>query len=207
MDVVVAAFDVDNTLTVRDCVVPFMQRVAGRIGFAKACVSQPLHLVKMILQRDRDAIKAYFVEKVFAGKNVEEVGLSGVEFASHVVRSWMREDVAQQMRWHQSQGHVVVLVSASLEPYLHAFGDFCEVDAVLCTELEQSGGIFTGKIAGSNCRGPEKVRRLREWMESSGISAESFMYAYGDSSGDTALLVAAQFGYNVKHIDDVREFV
>ncbi|MEN9553274.1 MAG: hypothetical protein RLY24_869 [Actinomycetota bacterium] len=207
MDVVVAAFDVDNTLTVRDCVVPFMQRVAGRSGFAKACVSQLVDLVKLILQRDRDAIKAYFVEKVFAGKNVEEVGLSGVEFASHVVRSWMREDVAQQMRWHQSQGHVVVLVSASLEPYLHAFGDFCEVDAVLCTELEQSDGIFTGKIAGSNCRGPEKVRRLREWMESSGISAESLMYAYGDSSGDTALLEAAQFGYNVKHMDDVREFV
>ncbi len=207
MDVVVAAFDVDNTITVRDCVVPFMQRVAGRTGFVKVCASQPLHLVKMILQRDRDAIKAHFVEKVFANKNVEEVHQAGVEFASQVVRSWMRDDVAQQMRWHQSQGHVVVLVSASLAPYLHAFGDFCEVDAVLCTELEQVGGIFTGKIAGNNCRGAEKVRRVREWMESSGISAESLMYAYGDSSGDTALLEAAQFGYNVKHMDDVREFV
>ena len=29
MDVTVAAFDVDNTLTVRDCVMPFMRRVAG----------------------------------------------------------------------------------------------------------------------------------------------------------------------------------
>jgi phosphatidylglycerophosphatase C len=207
MDVVVAAFDVDNTLTVRDCVVPFMQRVAGRLGFVKVCTSQPIHLVKLVLQRDRDAIKAYFVEKVFAGKNVEEVGQAGVEFASGVVRSWVREDVAQQMRWHQSQGHVVVLVSASLAPYLHAFGDFCEVDAVLCTELEQFDGVFTGKIVGNNCRGPEKVRRLREWMESSGISAGSFMYAYGDSSGDTALLEAAQCGHNVKHMDDVREFV
>lgn len=207
MDVTVVAFDVDNTLTVRDCVVPFMQRVAGRVGFLKACFSSPVKLATMVLHRDRDAIKSYFVGKVFSGKSVCEIEELGVEFAAQVVGSWMRDDVAQQMRWHQSQGHVVVLVSASLEPYLQPFGDLCEVDAVLCTRLETDGNRFTGRILGNNCRGEEKMSRLREWMKMSGLPEESFVYAYGDSSGDTALLAAAQCGYMVKDMDDVREYV
>lgn len=207
MDVQVAAFDVDNTLTVRDCVVPFMRRVAGSAGFLRACSSQPLQLVKMVLQQDRDSIKAHFVEKIFAGRNVDVVQQLGVEFASHVVNSWMREDVANRMRWHQAQGHVVVLVSASLEPYLQPFGDLCEVDAVLCTRLEESNGEFTGKIVGSNCRGEEKLRRLHEWMEASGLPKASLVYAYGDSSGDTALLAAAPQGVLVKKIDNIGELV
>jgi phosphatidylglycerophosphatase C len=206
MDVVVAAFDVDNTLTVRDCVVPFMQRISGRIGFATACLSDPVRMTKMVLRRDRDSIKAHFVDKVFAGKNVEDVNQQGVAFASHVVGSLMRKDVAQRMRWHQAQGHVVVLVSASLEPYLQPFGDLCEVDAVLCTRLEEANGTFTGKILGNNCRGDEKVARVREWMSTSGLPAEALMYAYGDSSGDTALLAAAKNGYLVTKMDDAEEF-
>ena len=205
MDVVVAAFDVDNTLTVRDCVIPFMKKVAGPIRFVSACFSRPIFLAGLVFRRDRDAMKAHFVEKIFAGRNVEGVNEKGIQFASDIVSSWMRNDVAERMRWHQEQGHVVVLVSASLEPYLQPFGDLCEVDAVLCTRLEESQGVFTGKLLGSNCRGDEKVRRLHEWMNSAGLPLESLAYAYGDSRGDHALLEAAEHGCLVKHVDISKE--
>ena len=205
MDVVVAAFDVDNTLTVRDCVVPFMRKVGGTPRFVSACLSQPIRLAQLVLRRDRDAIKAHFVSKVFSGLSVEHVNDVGVQFASTVVTSWIRQDVADRLRWHQEQGHVVVLVSASLEPYLQSFGDLCEVDAVLCTRLEESDGEFTGEILGANCRGEEKVRRLHEWMESAGLPTSSLMYAYGDSSGDAALLAAAEHGFLVSDVDLAKE--
>jgi HAD superfamily phosphoserine phosphatase-like hydrolase len=89
---------------------------------------------------------------------------------------------------------------------LQPFGDLCEVDAVLCTRLEEANGTFTGKILGNNCRGDEKVARVREWMSTSGLPAEALMYAYGDSSGDTALLAAAKNGYLVTKMDDAEEF-
>jgi len=205
MDVVVAAFDVDNTLTVRDCVVPFMQKVAGPIRFVTACLSRPIFLGGLVLRRDRDAIKAHFVEKIFSGRNFDNVNEIGIQFASDVVSSWMRSDVAERMRWHQEQGHVVVLVSASLEPYLEPFGDLCEVDAVLCTRLEESEGVFTGKLLGRNCRGDEKVRRLHEWMKSAGVPLDALVYAYGDSRGDHALLEAAEHGCLVAQVDLSRE--
>ncbi|MSZ16078.1 MAG: HAD-IB family hydrolase [Actinobacteria bacterium] len=198
MEVVVAAFDVDNTITVRDCVVPFMRRTMGTPNFLRACVSSPVQLVQWVLQRDRDSIKAYFVNAAFAGRSVDEIESDGVDFASDVAESWMRADVAARMRWHQEQGHVVVMVSASLEPYLVPFGDLCEVDAVLCTQLEVVDGRYTGALVGQNCRGEEKVKRLHAWMTEAGIPASSLVYAYGDSSGDTALLAAARIGVLVK---------
>lgn len=197
MDVVVAAFDVDHTLTVRDCVVPFMKRVAGPTRFLSGLVSSPIQVFKLVIGRDRDALKKHFVNQYFAGASCDEVNDMGVRFAARIADGWMREDVVHRMRWHQEQGHVVLFVSASLSPYLQPLGDLCEVDAVLCTELEHDNGVFTGQLVGENCRGPEKVHRLHQWLDDAGISRDAVTYAYGDSSGDDALLACAVHGIRV----------
>ena len=201
MDVTVAAFDVDNTLTVRDCVMPFMWRVAGVNVLLRTVASQPLTVFSLLKNKDRNALKALFVSEVFAGRSESEVNEQGVLFAARVANGWMRDDVVKRLRWHQSQGHVVVLVSASLSPYLEPLGDLLEVDAVLCTELESDGNVFTGNIRGANCRGAEKVRRLQSWCDSSGIPVSSVRYAYGDSSGDTEMLASVENPNYVKKIE------
>jgi phosphatidylglycerophosphatase C len=188
MNVTVAAFDVDNTLTVRDCVVPFMRSVAGTGRLMKVMLSNVGETIQNVRRRDRDALKAKFVAGIFSGKNVSEIEALGVKFASKVADSWLRKDVATRMRWHQEQGHVVILVSASLGVYLHPLGDMLEVDAVLCTEMEEADGVLTGKLVGKNCRGEEKVSRVQKWREEAGIDAQELVYAYGDSSGDKQLL-------------------
>ena len=188
MNVTVAAFDVDNTLTVRDCVVPFMKSVGGVSRLSKALFSDLGTTFQSIRRRDRDSLKMKFVEGIFAGKNSREVESLGIQFASKVADKWLRSDVATRMRWHQEQGHVVILVSASLGAYLHPLGDLLEVDAVLCTELEEKDGLLTGKLVGQNCRGREKASRVQKWCQDSGIATEDLVYAYGDSSGDTELL-------------------
>ena len=93
---------------------------------------------------------------------------------------------------------MVLLVSASLAPYLEPLGDVLEVDAVLCTRLVVEMGIYTGEIDGRNCRASEKVARLRQWGESAGLTGENWLvYAYGDSSGDEPMLEFAETGSNV----------
>ena len=188
MKITVAAFDVDNTLTVRDCVVPFMKTVGGVSKLSKVVLSDLGKTIQNVRHRDRDALKMKFVDGIFAGKDAREVESLGVQFASKVADKWLRSDVASRMRWHQEQGHVVILVSASLGAYLHPLGDLLEVDAVLCTELEEENGVLTGKLIGQNCRGKEKASRVQKWCQDSGIALEDLMYAYGDSSGDTELL-------------------
>lgn len=201
MDVTVAAFDVDNTLTVRDCVLPFMRKVSGPFSLIRIPLKQPGTVLSLLMRRDRDGLKALFVSAVFADKSVDEVRVLGVQFASKIGENLMREDVMSRLRWHQSEGHVVILVSASLAPYLEPLGDLLEVDAVLCTELEEANGFFTGSLIGKNCRGPEKVARMTSWCTSAGIEISSVRYAYGDSNGDREMLGMVQHPLLVKDVD------
>lgn len=201
MDPVVAAFDVDGTLTVRDCVVPFLVSV-GRGRFLRRIITRAPAIVKLVAGRDRDALKALFVSAALEGESVERVETLGAAFAGRVSGSWMRKDVAERLRWHQDQGHVVVLVSASLSPYLLPLGDILEVDAVICTEPEVADGTYTGALSGPNCRAAEKMVRLEAWAREAGITGDDWLqYAYGDSAGDKEMLQAAAEGVNVSETE------
>jgi phosphatidylglycerophosphatase C len=81
-----------------------------------------------------------------------------------------------------------VLVSASPELYVAPIGRRLGFDAVLATRLEVGAdGRLTGRLLGANCRGAEKVARLRQWR-GDGLA---LAYAYGDSAGDTEMLALA----------------
>jgi HAD superfamily hydrolase (TIGR01490 family) len=100
-----------------------------------------------------------------------------------------RPEMVDRIRWHQGEGHAVVLVSASLRAYLDPVVEHLGLDGVCAVELEVGDdGRLTGQMIGANCRGAEKVRRLHEWL---GGEAPSRLWAYGNSSGDRELLAAA----------------
>lgn len=204
MSVSVAVFDVDKTLTVRDCVVPFVIKVVGRTKVVSAIARNIPTVARLVVNRDRDGLKLFFVRELFSGVPVAEGESVGVEFAAMIAEKWIREDVARRMRWHQEQGHVVVLVSASLSPYLIPFGDLIEADVVLCAALEESNGVYTGNLVGPNCRGEEKVRRIEQWCHESGVSLSAIEFAYGDSKGDAPMIAMAQHGVWVGK-DDIME--
>jgi phosphatidylglycerophosphatase C len=70
------------------------------------------------------------------------------------------------------------------------------MDAVLCTELETHGGALTWRMAGANCHGEEKVRRLQAWLAGrDGARAPAIVHAYGDSRGDLPLLNLADYAW------------
>ena len=85
-------------------------------------------------------------------------------------------------------GHEIVIVSASLDVYLEPLAPLLGVDHVLCTKLGVGpDDRLTGRLEGGNVRGPEKIRRVREWLGAGAVE----LWAYGDSAGDRELLAAA----------------
>lgn len=194
MSVSVAVFDVDKTLTVRDCVVPFVTKVVGRPKVLTTVLRNLPTVVRLVARRDRDGLKLLFVRELFSGVPVAEGEAIGVDFAAQIAENWIRDDVARRLRWHQGEGHVVVLVSASLSPYLIPFGDLIEADVVLCATLEEDNGVYTGNLVGPNCRGEEKVRRIEQWCQESGVPLSAIEFAYGDSKGDGPMIALAQHG-------------
>ena len=186
----VAAFDVDGTLTVRDCVRPFLVRVGGWGGVAAAMARRPVSTLGAAVRRDRDTIKELVVGGVLRGREVVQVEVLGEEFAERVHANWLRDDTVARLRWHQRMGHRIVLVSASLSPYLRPLGRRLGVDDVLCAEPRRDGDRFADGLDGANCRAAEKVRRLEAWLQARDL-ADATVWAYGDSAGDRELLARA----------------
>jgi phosphatidylglycerophosphatase C len=186
---VVAAFDVDGTLTRRDSVAPFLVRLAGP-RLATALARHPRALATGLVRRDHDLLKAVACTAL-AGVEEQRARAEGAVYARELYDRRLREDTPARLRQHRDAGHRVVLVSASLEHYVEPLGELLGADAVLCTRLEvDAAGRLTGSLLGANCRGPEKERRLREWLTREGVQ-QAFLWAYGDSAGDAALLAMA----------------
>jgi phosphatidylglycerophosphatase C len=192
----IAAFDVDGTLTTRDCVVPFLRRVAGTRHLAQHLGTDARQTVPALIRRDRNELKARAAQAALADRPVQEVGRHAMDFAKAVHTSWLRADTLEMLRSHQAAGDTIVLVSASFEVYLRPLGDLLQVDDVLATRLVVSADQrFTGDLDGPNCRGPEKVRRLYAWLHERhaelGGRTGVHVTAYGDSTGDRELLLDA----------------
>ncbi len=96
----------------------------------------------------------------------------------------------------QAAGARLVIVTASPDIVVAPFARGLGAEILIGTRLEfDDQGRFTGKLAGPNCRGAEKVRRLREvFGEDMQLEA-----AYGDTSGDREMLAMADNpdGYRV----------
>jgi phosphatidylglycerophosphatase C len=185
----IAAFDLDGTITRRDCLLPFFARVAGRPRLALALARHSMVLVAASRHRDRrDDAKLAVSGSLLRGRRADDVAELGERFAGEVAAGWMREDVVRRLGWHLDAGHEVVLVTASFGVYARPLGERLGVSRVVATELEVDGdGRLTGRLAGRNCRAEEKVRRL------AGLYGDPPVldWAYGDSPDDRAMLARA----------------
>ena len=184
----VAAFDFDKTLSRRDNFVPFLRTVAGNRTTMLALGTA----VPLLARRRRDLAKERIARRCFAGRDLAQLTATATAFSAEVLARELRSDVLERLEWHRDQGHVVVLVSASLDVYLAPIGTALGAAAVLATRLAIGpDGSCTGSLLGANVRGPEKVRRLEAWLTESYGDEPVELWAYGDSLGDRELLARA----------------
>lgn len=192
----IAAFDVDGTITTRDCVVPFMRTVTGARRIVPRLGLRAHRLAPVVVRRDRDRLKALAAAAAFRGAHLDDLERAGSAFAQFVHNRWLRADTIAALNGHLTAGDTVVLVSASFEVYLRPLAELLGAHEVLATRLAVANGVVSGALEGANCRGPEKVRRLHAWLDDghggrSGVHVD----AYGDSRGDRELLADADVAH------------
>ena len=185
----VAAFDFDGTLTRRDSLLPFLARVRGwpRTLLAIARVA-PQYALVVLGRGGRDATKERLLVTLLGGIGRERLARIGDAYGAELARTAVTPEMQRRVTWHRTQGHEVVIVSASLDVYLDTVGHAIDAQRVLCTRLELDGnGIYSGRMQGGNCRGAAKATRLRDYLGD--VPAE--VWAYGNSSGDDAMFAMA----------------
>jgi HAD superfamily hydrolase (TIGR01490 family) len=183
----VAAFDFDGTLIRGDSLSPFLARLLGRIRFGRVLASAAPSMLSGYRRSGRDGAKAALLARAVAGLAVERVATTGEAFAATLDRR-VRPDMIDLLRWHDSEGHRRVLVSASLAVYLEPFGRRHGFEQVIATRLEVGpDGRLTGRIDGPNVRAAEKAVRLTDLLGPDEVE----LWAYGDSRGDREMLAMA----------------
>lgn len=193
----VAAFDFDGTLTTGGSVLPFLVAVSDRRTVLDAIAALWPRLLHGALAGGSiaDRTKEDLFERVLAGVSLDHLNSVSAAFAPAHLARHLRDDVRTRFDWHRRRGDRVAIVSASPECYVHEAGVELGADVVIATRLEvAANGSLTGRYDGQNCRGEEKLRRLRAWM---GEAEPLRLWAYGNSRGDLRMLSAADVGVNV----------
>lgn len=191
----VVAFDFDGTLTVRDSFMAFLKWRAGPVRWALGLVRLAPAALAYLVHRDRGRIKAAAVRVFLKGAPRGRLEDEARAFAEASSRKLLRPDAVEAWkRWRKD--HVrLVIVTASPDLIVAPFARGLGADALIGTELAfDAQGRVTGDFRTANCRGPEKVARLKAAFGED-VRLEA---AYGDTSGDREMLQMAEIrGYRV----------
>ena len=191
----VVAFDFDGTLTIRDSFTAFLKWRAGPRRYALGMARLAPAALAYLVHRDRGRIKAAAVREFLKGVPRERLEADARTFAETYSRSLLRPDAVSAWRRWRAEHVRIVIVTASPEITVAPFARGLGADALIGTELAfDDRGRVTGGFVTPNCRGPEKVRRLKAAF------GEDFELraAYGDTSGDRDMIAAAEIkGYRV----------
>lgn len=181
----VAFFDFDGTISNQDSFIKFVEFIVGSEEFNKGLIIffPLLFLYKLRIISDvyvKKVITRYFF-KDFSKKEFDD---KITKFSLSELNSIIRKEALSRIKYHQENGDKVVIVSASFEDFLKPWCDKNGV-SLIGTKLEVKDGYLTGNLASKNCYGVQKVIRIKELYN---LEDFSYIYAYGDSSGDKQML-------------------
>ena len=187
-DQAIVAFDFDGTLTVRDSFTQFLRWRAGAGGWFLGLSRMAPDLAAYAGHRDRGRLKAASVREFLKGTPRAQLEADAEAFAGQVWPGFMRYDALACWKDWGARGAYRVIVTASPETTVAPFARRLGAEALLGTPLLFDGDDrVAGAFAGPNCRGEEKVLRLRAaFGEDMQLAA-----AYGDTTGDTEMLAIA----------------
>ncbi len=138
---------------------------------------------------DMAAVVCALVEDMKGQSEAELVAESGRWF-QEMVAPCIAPRARERVEEHKAQGHTVALLTASTLYAARPVAESLGLGAnVICTRLEVSDGIFTGRCIEPICYGPGKVYWAEVFAAEHGLDLAA-SYFYTDSYTDLAMLEA-----------------
>lgn len=196
-----AIFDVDFTLTSRETLMEFYIFMVKKDP--KLIVYAPFSIISAFL----------FVIGLFTAKKAKENFISFIngiseekmkcltaEFYEKRMCKILYRDGLDTMKRLKNKGCKIYLISASAEFYLKELYRIEYVDRIIGTIFSIKNGKHYNKIAGKNCKGEEKVRRLMESLKKDGLEVDfKNSYMFSDSLADLPLFNIVGNPYLINH--------
>ena len=113
---------------------------------------------------DERRVKECFL-KFIEGYDKEKLGQLVNRFYKNRLSTILYDDSIKMMKKLKNEGYDIYLISASPEFYLFELYALDEVDRIIGTKFEFKDGKFNRKMDGANCKGEEKVKRLKQVLK------------------------------------------
>ena len=185
-----AVFDIDYTITKKETLMEFykysLEEDIKNIRFLpRALYSGLMYGIGIY---DERRVKECFLKFI---DNIEEEKLQELvkRFYKNRLSKILYKDAVDMMYKLKKEGYDIYLISASPEFYINEFYNIDVVDKVIGTRFEFKEGKFIRKMLGNNCKGEEKVKRLKEVLSKENIKVDfKNSYMFSDSLSDKPLL-------------------
>lgn len=190
----VTLFDFDGTLISGDSFPKFALKAVGKLRFIQALAACAMRLCawKLGLIDGTDA-KMHLFRRLYRGMSYAAFEKSGEEFSA-VIDGNLRQDIFAAFMDSVRRGDTVYIISASVVEWIEPWARNFPGVKVLSTKVEVRDGVLTGEWASANCKGMEKLRRLRELEPE---LSDCYVTVYSDNKSDKPLMEMADEAFMV----------
>lgn len=187
---IAAFFDLDKTIIAKSSALAFGRHfLHGGLISRHAATQLTLEQLRYSLHgysaAKMDAMKDKLL-KMATGWEVEKVRAIATAAQHEVLTPAIYREARELIKQHQQAGHLVVIVSASLEDLVWPIAKELGINQVIASSLEVDSGRYTGKLL-FYCKGHGKVEKITEFAQTYGVDLAA-SYAYSDSATDQPML-------------------
>jgi putative phosphoserine phosphatase / 1-acylglycerol-3-phosphate O-acyltransferase len=182
-----AFFDLDDTLIKGNSGMKcaFYYFLSGRISFYRAIRIACSYFFYFIGKAD----PYRFFENIYAflkGKSHKSEEKFCSRYFDKKIKQRIYVEAINEINWHKKQGHLVVIVTNSLDIMVSRIEKYLDIDIFIATTLNETNGKFTGKTKIVNY-GKNKVKNIKELAKKLNIDLKK-SYAYSDNNSDIPML-------------------
>jgi len=180
-----ALFDFDGTITTKDSFIEFLRFTVGNtrfwLGFA---LTSPLLAAYFARLYSDHKLKERVLSLFFKNQLESDFLEKATTFSLTKIDGFVKQSARDRIRFHKDQNHDIAVVSASCSQWLKPWCDKNKL-ILISSRMEVINNRISGKLDGLNCKGQEKVDRIKAVFN---LDDYQTIYAYGDSSGDKQML-------------------
>jgi len=183
-----ALFDFDGTITTEDTFIEFLRFAVGtpKLWLGFSLISPMLAAFFAGLYSDYK-MKELVLSLYFKNHPEDEFLKKASDFSLNKIDGFVKQSARDRITFHKEQNHHIAVVSASCAQWLQPWCDKHNL-TLIASRMEVKNNRITGKLDGPNCKGQEKVNRIKAVFNTDEFQT---IYAYGDSSGDKEMLALA----------------
>ena len=187
---VAAFFDLDQTLLAGFSATAFFRErlLSGRMAPRELVASVRAALS---FELGRTGFSGLMSATTAAFRGMSEASLE--EIGQEVFEKHLATEIYPESRAlvdaHRQAGHTVAIVSSATRYQADPLARDVGIEHVLCTQLEVTDGVFTGRVRSPTCYGEGKAIAAREFAADHGVDVGT-SYFYTDSHEDLPLLEA-----------------